>query len=86
MGFSKGNIILKLKGILKKMNSFSAVEQLKDEENLFSIGALDSLVLIQFVLMIEEEFKIRIDNADISYDHFSNFAKIYEMLSLKHKI
>lgn len=74
-----------LKKLLTRMNIFPDVKGLKDDENLFSAGALDSLTLIQFVLLIEDEYQIRIDNADINYEQFQNFLIIAQRLSSKYK-
>lgn len=80
---AKNNIEV-LKQLLKKLNIFPEVARLKAEDNLFSLGALDSLTLIQYVLLIEDEFKIRFDNADINYERFMSFANIANLLSEKH--
>ena len=73
-----------LKRLLIRMNIFPDVKGLKDDENLFSVGALDSLTLIQFVLLIEDECQIRIDNTDITYEQFQNFSIIAERLNTKY--
>ncbi|MBK7889366.1 MAG: hypothetical protein IPJ84_00495 [Bdellovibrionales bacterium] len=76
----------KLRSILKQMNVVQSVDSLSDDANLFSAGALDSLTLVQFVLLIEDEFKIRIENTDIGYDQFQTFQKISALLRDKHKV
>ena len=57
------------------MNVFPGAESLKNDDNLFTTGALDSLVMIQFVLGIEDEFRIRLANEDINYEKFENRPK-----------
>ncbi len=76
----------KLRSILKQMNVVQSIDNLSDDANLFSAGALDSLTLVQFVLLIEDEFKIRIENTDIGYDQFQTFQKISALLRDKHKV
>lgn len=76
----------KLRTILKQMNVVQSLDHLKDDANLFSAGALDSLTLVQFVLLVEDEFKIRIDNTDIGYDQFQTFEKISALLRDKYKV
>lgn len=73
-----------LKKILKGLNTSFQVDQVQDEEDLFARGALDSLIMIQFVVAIEEFFKIRLDNADITYSKFKTFAEINKMLTEKY--
>jgi acyl carrier protein len=75
----------KLKSALKKMNVFPDVERIKPEEDLFSAGALDSLTLIQFVLVLEDSYKIRIENSDITYERFQSFNKIASLLKDKYR-
>lgn len=62
------------------MNVFPGAESLKNDDNLFTTGALDSLVMIQFVLGIEDEFRIRLANEDINYEKFESFDKIAQLV------
>ena len=62
------------------MNVFPGAESLKNDDNLFTTGALDSLVMIQFVLGIEDEFRIRLANEDINYEKFESFEKIAQLV------
>lgn len=64
-----------LKSILKKLNTAAGIETLTDAEDLFSAGVLDSLLLIQYVLAIEEEFNLRIPNEFITFENFQSFEK-----------
>lgn len=80
----QANTIERLRAILVKMNVYPDVENLKSAENLFSAGAVDSLILIQFVLAIEDEFKIRLSNEDINYDQFQSLEKIAALLAGKY--
>lgn len=73
-------MVSKIRDILKQMNIFPDIESLKNNDNLFTAGALDSLVMIQFVLGIEDEFKIRLANEDINYEKFENFEKIAQLV------
>ncbi len=68
----------------EKMNVFPNAKKLTDGENLFTLGALDSLIMIQFVLGLEDEFGVRIDNLDINYDQFCSFSSIANLLKEKY--
>jgi methoxymalonate biosynthesis acyl carrier protein len=76
--------IKKLREILKRMNVYPGVDKLSEAENLFTAGALDSLVMIQFVLSIEDEFQVRLENDDINYDQFASFSSISTLLTSKY--
>ncbi len=73
-----------LKKILKGLNTSFQVDQVKDDEDLFARGALDSLIMIQYVVAIEEFFKIRLDNEDITYGKFKTFASLNKILVEKY--
>lgn len=62
------------------MNVFPGADSLKSDDNLFATGALDSLVMIQFVLGIEDEFNLRLANEDINYEKFESFEKIAQLV------
>lgn len=66
------------------MNVYPGLDSLKDSDNLFTAGAMDSLILIQFVLGVEDEFKIRLANDEINYEQFQSFQKIAELLKSKY--
>lgn len=69
-----------LKNILKDLNTFYNVDSVGDEVDLFAKGLLDSLILIQFVMAIENHYKIQIQNQDINYESFKTFSKIKSVL------
>lgn len=71
----------KLRQIMSDLNLVHDLQQISFEANLFSLGALDSLILVQFVLAIEDEFKISIPNTDINYENFKSFKTQSEYLS-----
>jgi acyl carrier protein len=75
----------KILQMLKKLNTYSKVDSLNSEDNLFEKGVLDSLMLIQFVLSLEDEFKIKFSNQDINYDNFSSIKKIDTLLAQLNK-
>ena len=76
--------IEKLRSILIQMNIHPHIHSIKDTDNLFTSGVLDSLTLIQFVLAIEDQFQIRIGNEDISYEQFQSLQKISALLKTKY--
>lgn len=76
----------KIRKLLIDLNFSAAARSVKDEDDLFDNGALDSLTLIQFVLALEEEFKIQLLNSDISYDNFKSFSHLVKMLQEVYKV
>ncbi len=69
-----------LKNLLQGLNTFYNVNSVENTVDLFSQGLLDSLILIQFVMAIESQFKIQIKNQDITYENFKTFSAVKTML------
>lgn len=78
------SIIKELKEILKNLNTSFEVNKLNDNFDLFTYGALDSLIMIQFVVAIETHYNIRLDNEDITYEKFRTFSALADLLSHKY--
>jgi acyl carrier protein len=78
------SIIADLKEILKNLNTSFEVNKLNDNFDLFTYGALDSLLMIQFVVAIETHYNIRLDNEDITYEKFRTFSDLSALLSSKY--
>lgn len=78
------SIIADLKEILKNLNTSFEVNKLNDNFDLFTYGALDSLLMIQFVVAIETHYNIRLDNEDITYEKFRTFSDLSVLLSSKY--
>lgn len=74
-----------LKEILKNLNTFYNVDSVGETVDLFSQGLLDSLILIQFVMAVENQYKIQIQNQDINYESFKTFAKIKSLLDSNYR-
>lgn len=55
---------------------------LTDETPLLE-GTIDSLVLMQLVAFLEEEFAVEIDDVEITKEHFATVHKIGELVRSK---
>ena len=70
--------------LLEELNSKGALQKtIADHEDLFKIGALDSMAVVQFILAIEKRYKIKIGKKDISFNSFSNLANIKSLIESK---
>lgn len=81
---SEQDVKAEIKNILKKLNTSFEVDKLSDDFDLFAYGALDSLIMIQYVVAIENHYKIHFDNEDITYDRFRNFSELSNILFTKY--
>jgi methoxymalonate biosynthesis acyl carrier protein len=76
--------IEELKKILQSLNAAYRADQQTEKSDLFANGILDSLSLIQFVMAIEKNFQIRLENEDITYEKFKSLGLIKELLLKKY--
>jgi methoxymalonate biosynthesis acyl carrier protein len=73
--------------IRKKLRDYvlrSAHFQVKDDDDIFSMGFVNSLFAMQLVLFVEREFGISIDNDDLAIDNFKTIDAITRLV--EHKI
>ncbi len=73
--------IRRVRKAFESMNVYPGAKSLKDDEDLFACGALDSLVMIQFVLALEDEFGERLANEAIAYENFSTLRAVAALMS-----
>lgn len=63
-----------------------SIDTLKNEDDLFKSGFVDSLFALQLVIFLEKTFEIKIKNKDITEDNFrsiNNIAATVERLQKK---
>lgn len=63
----------KIKNFLER---FFRKQELKDEDDMFSLGVVNSLFAMQLVTFLEKEFKIKITNKDLNPDNFRTIQNI----------
>ena len=57
--------------------------ELKDDEDIFSLGLINSLFVMQLVLYIEKEFNITCQGEDLDMDNFRSINKINDFVTRK---
>lgn len=73
--------IPELAEILGKLNDGALPQQGLD---LFESGALDSLRLIQFVMLLEEVYGFQFDYSDIQLESFKNLEAVQRLLRARY--
>jgi acyl carrier protein len=58
---------------------------LKDDDNIFELGFVDSLFAMQLVGFVEEEFQIQVTNQDLDITNFSSILGIVSFINSKLK-
>lgn len=56
---------------------------LKDDENIFSLGMVNSLFAMQLVLFVEREFHITIENEDLDLENFKSIQAMSDLVARK---
>ncbi len=59
---------------------------LKDDDDIFSSGYINSLFAMQLVLFVEKTFKIEIGNDDLRIDNFQTINALAKMLARKRQV
>ncbi|CAH8769874.1 acyl carrier protein [Paenibacillus dendritiformis] len=71
---------VKIKQFLSK---FFRKHELQDDDDIFSLGFVNSLFAMQLVMFLEKEFHIRVDNKDLDINNFRSINKIVELIERK---
>jgi acyl carrier protein len=69
--------------IRKFLERFFRKHELQDDEDIFSLGFVNSLFAMQLVMFIEKEFGVRIENADLDLNNFRTINSIVELVQSK---
>lgn len=74
------NAKTKIRGFLSR---FFRAHDLKDDEDMFSLGFVNSLFAMQLVMFIEDEFNIKIDDDDLEPDTFRTINNMMTLIENK---
>ncbi|MDG0871290.1 acyl carrier protein [Paenibacillus thiaminolyticus] len=65
------------------VSRFFRKHELQDDDDIFSLGYVNSLFAMQLVMFLEKEFHIRVDNQDLDLNNFRSIHKIIELIERK---
>ena len=57
--------------------------QLEDDEDIFALGFVNSLLAIQLVSFIEKEFAVTVEDEDLDLDNFRTIRAIDRLIERK---
>lgn len=57
----------------------------KDNDNIFELGLVNSLFAMQLVNFVEQEFDITVENEDLDLDNFKDINSILSLVESKVK-
>ncbi|MFD2256833.1 phosphopantetheine-binding protein [Luteolibacter algae] len=78
------NLIFQLRALINEQ-LFPLDDSISAEADLHSEG-LDSLALMQLILLLENEYGVSIKPEDLDRENFSSLSKISEMISKKREL
>ena len=56
---------------------------LRDDEDVFALGFVNSLFAMQLVMFVEKEFHIQVENEDLEIDNFKSVNAIANLVERK---
>lgn len=65
------------------MSRFFKKTELGDDEDIFSMGYVNSLFAMQLVMFIEKEFELKVENSDLDMNNFKTINSIAAFISQK---
>lgn len=67
------------------LSRFFRNHDLADDEDIFSLGFVNSLLAMQLLTFVEKEFNVTIDNDDLDLDNFRSINAIADLIQRKRK-
>lgn len=62
---------------------FFGNHDLQPDEDIFSLGFVNSMFAMQLVLFVEQQFQISIDNEDLDFENFRTINAIAKLVERK---
>ena len=77
---------LEIRRIVSQVSLGNNADTLKTNDDLFALGILDSIAIVQLVTLLESKFGFRFDFADLAVLNFKTLNAIESLLSQKYRI
>jgi methoxymalonate biosynthesis acyl carrier protein len=65
------------------LSRYCGSRKLLDDEDIFALGFISSVVAIQLVLFLEKEFAVKVENEDLDLDNFRSVAAMARLIERK---
>jgi acyl carrier protein len=56
---------------------------LRDDEDIFALGLVNSLFALQIVMFVEKEFQLALDDDDLTIDNFRTLGAVTDLVHRK---
>jgi methoxymalonate biosynthesis acyl carrier protein len=74
---------MKLRGFLTR---YFRKHELKNDEDMFSLGFVNSLFAMQLVMFLEKEFAMKIETKDLNIENFRTINNIVALIENKIRV
>ena len=71
------------KDVREFLEPFIADTEFKDEDDIFALGLVNSLMAMQLVLFLEKTYKIKFEGDDLDLKNFRSIQQISELIGRK---
>jgi acyl carrier protein len=68
------------------LSQFFGNHDLHDDEDIFSLGFVNSMFAMQLVLFLEQEFHVTIENEDLEFENFKTINAMANLLERKKSV
>jgi len=65
------------------LSRYCGSRKLLDDDDIFALGFVSSVVAIQLVLFLEKEFGVKVENEDLDLDNFRSIAAMSRLIARK---
>jgi methoxymalonate biosynthesis acyl carrier protein len=65
------------------LSRFFRKHELRDDEDIFSLGFVNSLFAMQLVMFLEKDFGVKVDNKDLDLTNFKTINAINDLVERK---
>jgi len=65
------------------LSKFVRIDSLGDRDDIFSSGLVNSLFAMQFILFVEKEFDITVDDEDLDLVNFNTIMNVDDFVARK---
>lgn len=65
------------------LDNFISEDDFSDEDDIFALGLVSSLMAMQLVLFVEKALQIRIESEDLDLDNFRSIARMDAFMQKK---
>jgi methoxymalonate biosynthesis acyl carrier protein len=70
-------------GIHAFLSRYCGSRKLLDDDDIFALGFISSVVAVQLVLFLEKEFGVKVENEDLDLDNFRSIAAMSRLIARK---